>query len=224
MLPDLVETMSSTRDLLTNLLSAYARREPVRSIVVVGNAPLPPCAERAAAIDACDLVVRTTSFALDRPGDEPAYGRNVDVVVLHRGTKASPWLFRDYRRRLYLLAEPGRLHWEPEQFPDWWPSDMGYLPLSNRDWTIPLCALAGMDVRREPTWTTTGTLGMYVLTELFPDARTSIAGFSIIDDANQSTFAHAWGAPVEVTHEHRLDREQALLRRWIAEGRIAALH
>jgi hypothetical protein len=223
MLPDLVETMSSTRDLLTDLLTAYARRRPVRSIVIVGNAPLSPCADRAAAIDGADLVVRTTSFALDRAGDDPTYGRNVDVVLLHRGTKASPWLFEQYRRRLYLLAEPGRLHWEPEQFPDWWPSDMGYLPLSNRDWTIPLCELAGMDVRNSATWTTTGTLGIYVMTELFPHARTSIAGFSIIDDAGQSVFAHAWGAPVNVTTEHRLDREQALLRRWITQGRIHQL-
>jgi hypothetical protein len=100
---------------------------------------------------------------------------------------------------------------------------MGYLPLSNRDWTIPLCGLAGMDVRNSATWTTTGTLGIYVMTELFPHARTSIAGFSIIDDAGQSVFAHAWGAPVDVTTEHRLDREQALLRRWITQGRIHQL-
>lgn len=223
MLPDLVPTMSSTRDVLAELLTAYARHDPVRSVVVVGNAPLPPCPERAAAIDGADLVVRTTSFALDRPGDEPRYGRTVDVVLLHRGTKASPWLFKDYRRRLYLLAEPGRLHWEPEQFPDWWPSDMGYVPVSNRDWSIPLCDLAGIDIRNTAKWTTTGTLGIYVVTELFPAASTAIAGFSIVDNADQSVFEHAWGASVAVTNEHHLDREQALLRKWLTEGRISHL-
>lgn len=218
-----VSTMVSTRDVLRLLLTAYATHDPVRTAVIVGNAPLEPCPARAAAIEGADLVVRMTSFALDRQGDPPTYGRSVDVVLLHRGTKASPWLFEHYRRRLYLLAEPGRLHWEPEQFPDWWPSDMGYLPVSNRDWTIPLCRLAGIDVHRDAAWPTTGTLGIYLISELFRDAEVSITGFSIVDDAEQTEFAHSWGAPVDVTTEHRLHRERALLRGWIEEQRIRAL-
>ncbi|GAA2989216.1 hypothetical protein [Actinokineospora diospyrosa] len=203
---------------LADLLGAYARRVPPRTVAVVGNAPLPADPARAAAIDACDLVIRMTSFTVD----PTALGTRTDVVVLHRGVIASPHTFADYTSRLYLLVEPGRLHWEPETIPDWWPADLGFVPIPNREFTVPLNALLGLD-STAPTWPTTGTLTTYLVTELFPDASVLLTGTSIIDSPDQTTFPHAWGAPVAVTPEHRLRAEATLLHHWSTTGRIELL-
>jgi hypothetical protein len=207
---------------LSELLASYARRSPPRSVAVVGNAPLPPDPVRAARIDAADLVVRMTSFALDSPGAAPALGRRCDLVVLHRGTIASPHTFADHTRRLYLLAEPGRLHWEPATLPHWWPPTLGFVPIPNRRFTLPLIDLLGLD-HGQPVWPTTGTLAIYLVTELFPDADTVVSGLSIVDNPDQTRFSHAWGESVSVTTEHRLHAESRLLREWSGEGRIELL-
>ncbi|MBM7771258.1 hypothetical protein JOD54_001462 [Actinokineospora baliensis] len=203
---------------LADLLGAYSRRTPPRTIAVVGNAPMPPDPARSAAIDACDLVIRMTSFAID----PAALGTRTDVVVLHRGVIASPHTFADYTSRLYLLVEPGRLHWEPETIPDWWPADLGFVPIPNHEYTIALNTLLGLD-STTPTWPTTGTLATYLVTELFPDARVLLTGTSIIDAPAQTTFPHAWGPPVAVTPEHRLTAEATLLQHWSTTGRIELL-
>lgn len=207
---------------LRALLASYARRPEPGSIAVVGNAPLAPDPARAATVDGADLVVRMTSLAVDEPGAAPALGRRCDVVVLHRGVIASPHTFADYTSRLYLLVEPGRLHWEPAALPGWWPVDLGFVPVPNREFTLPLLDLLGLDVAR-PVWPTTGTLITYVLTELFPTASVKLAGVSIVDNPEQVTFQHAWGEPVDVTEEHRLAAEANLLRSWHALGRIELL-
>ncbi|WP_342668782.1 hypothetical protein [Actinokineospora inagensis] len=214
--------MPDSRTDLAALLAAYARHDPPRTVAIVGNAPMATSAERAATIDGCDLVVRMTSFAIDPPGGDPALGARTDVVVLHRGVIASPHTFADYTSRLYLLVEPGRLHWEPEVIPDWWPADLGFQPVPNRDFTIPLNRLLGFDPAA-PAWSTTGTLAAYLVTELFPAARVTLTGTSIIDRPEQTSFAHAWGQSVAVTAEHRLAAEAALLRGWVETGRIEVL-
>jgi hypothetical protein len=221
MLPAMADPAVSTRRAaLRDLVASYGRAYP-STITVVGNAPLTPDAARAALIDSSDLVVRMTSLALD-VGRSAALGRRCDVVVLHRGVIASPFTFRDYTSRLYLLVEPGRLHWESPVLPAWWPADLGLVPVSNYEFTLPLLELLGLD-RDEPVWATTGTFAAYVLTELFPSATVRLAGMSIVDDPDQTTFRHAWGEPVHVTPEHRLHLESALLKQWHGEGRVELL-
>ncbi|RLK60028.1 hypothetical protein [Actinokineospora cianjurensis] len=203
---------------LAELLDSYASNHPPRAIAVVGNAPMPPCAARSRAIDAADLVIRMTSFAVD----PAALGTRTDVVVLHRGVIASPHTFADYTARLYLLVEPGRLHWEPEAIPDWWPADLGFVPVPNHEFTVALNDLLGFDPAT-PTWSTTGTMATYLATELFPEARVLLTGTSIVDTPDQTTFPHAWGDPVAVTAEHSLIAESTLLRTWESTGRIEIL-
>ncbi len=215
------QTTQVTADLRA-LLASYARCAEPSSIAIVGNAPLTPDATRAATVDGADLVVRMTSFAVDEPGAAPTLGRRCDVVALHRGVIASPHTFADYTSRLYLLVEPGRLHWEPETLPTWWPADLGFVPVPNREFTLPLLDLLGLDVT-QAVWPTTGTLITYVLTELFPATPVTLTGMSIIDNPEQATFQHAWGEPVKVTEEHRLAAEADLLRSWHALGRIELL-
>ncbi|GAA5163404.1 MULTISPECIES: hypothetical protein [Amycolatopsis] len=210
-------------DVHRELFTAYARgQRPPETITVVGNAPMRPDPARARLIDDSDLVLRLTTFALDEHGEAPCYGRKTDVVVVHRGVLASPHTFADYTSRLYLLAEPGRMHWEPEWLPDWWPPDLGFLPIPNRPVVRPLGRLLGLDPA-QPVWATTGTLAVYLCARLFPEAKIRMAGFSIVDDPEQTRFAHAWGADVEVTVDHRLRAESALLRSWRDEGRVEVL-
>jgi hypothetical protein len=207
---------------LRGLLTSYARHTPPRRIAIVGNAPMSPDARRAQAVDDADLVVRMTSFALDRPGAPATLGRRCDVVVLHRGVIASPFTFADYTNRLYLLVEPGRLHWEREPLPPWWPADLGFVPVPNYEYTCPLIDLLGLDPG-QAVWPTTGTLVTYLVTTLFPGCAVQLTGMSIVDNTNQVEFQHAWGPPVPVTAEHRLAAEAAQLRAWHAEGRIELL-
>jgi hypothetical protein len=217
-----VSLTGGNRGVLTTLLSAYARADPPRTVAVVGNAPVLPDTGRAAAIDGADLVVRMTSFKLDAPDGPAALGRRADVVTVHRGVIASPHTFEDHTSRLYLMVEPGRLYWEPEELPYWWPADLAFVPVSNREFTLPLVAALGLPPTEE-AWPTTGTLMTYLMHELFPAARVLLTAVSLIDRPDQTTFEHAWGDPVGVTPEHRLYAEAALLRRWADDGRIELL-
>jgi hypothetical protein len=81
------------RTLVRELALAYARTTPVRSVAVVGNKPLEPSADRVAAVDACDLVVRVNGFRLDDGSAPPAYGTRADVVFFNRALRATPWFF-----------------------------------------------------------------------------------------------------------------------------------
>ena len=142
-------------DRVRPLAETYAQSLPVRRVAVVGNQPLAPSAERAAAIDSADVVVRVNGFRTDT--DAATVGRRTDIVVFNRGVRPTPWFFEDYRSRLYLLIEPGRMHWEPEQYPHFWPRDLGFITVPNRDVIIPLNAELGMDALRDGLWATTGT-------------------------------------------------------------------
>jgi hypothetical protein len=212
---------------LRSLAAAYAPGAPdassIRSVAVVGNAPLAQDPARAAAVDACDLVVRVNGFALDGPGRAPTCGKRADVVVLTRGVRATPWLFEDYSRRLYLLNEPGRLHWEPEVLPGWWPADLGLVHVPNREVTLPLAQALALPVTDEPRWATTGTTAAWLAACLFPSASLLLAGFSMIDAPQQTSWEHAVGEACAISQEHHLSAESALLSDWIARGRATLL-
>jgi hypothetical protein len=209
--------IQGSRQVLADLVRGYARQDPPRSVTIVGNAPLDPCPRRAALIDDSDLVVRMTTFALDAPGGPPCIGRRTDVVLLHRAVVAGPGTFYDHASRLYLLVEPGRLHWEREDRPDWWPVHPVSVP--NHPFTVALKELMGIPAD-EAAWPTTGTLAAYVFSELFPTAAVRLTGTTVAERPEQTEFAHGWGPAVAVTAEHRLAAEGVLLRRWAAQGRI----
>ncbi len=213
-----METVCATsRQVLADLVRTYARRSAPRSVTIVGNAPLSPCPRRAALIDDSDLVVRMTTFALDAPRGPASVGHRTDVVLLHRAVVPGPGTFYDHGSRLYLLVEPGRLHWEREDRPDWWPVHAVSVP--NHVFTVELKELMGIPAD-EPAWPTTGTLAAYVFAELFPEAVVRLTGTTVADRPEQTEFAHGWGPAVAVTAEHRLAAEGALLRKWAAQGRI----
>lgn len=190
------------------------------TVAVVGNAPVTPSAERARRIDGADLVVRMTTFAVD--ATEPAVGARTDVVVLHRAVVPGPDTFRDHRRRLYLLAEPGRSFWEQEALPPWWPADLELVPISNREFTSRTRAAMGLG-RVGVSWPTTGTLAVHLMHRLFPHARILLAGSSLHDAGPQARLAHHWGADVLLTPEHRLAREARVLQRWMRTGWLEPL-
>jgi hypothetical protein len=210
---------TAEQSVLEGLLRAYAARPDVSSVAVVGNAPLEPAAERAAAVDRCDLVIRVNGFVTDDPGGPATVGRRTDVVVFNRGLRATPHVFRDYRNRLYLLVEPGRLHWEPEVIPQWWPEDLGFVPVSNRDVTLPLSDALGLPTRQEPIWATTGTMAAWIARTNFPAAELLLTGFSFIDDPNQTSWLHAAGDSCIVAPEHRIANEGRLLDSWTRTSR-----
>lgn len=214
---------TSTLDVLRELVVAYARKPSINSVAVVGNAPLEPSRERAAAIDGCDAVFRCNSFVLDEPGQPATLGRKVDVVVFNRLLRASPRVFDRYRERLYLMVEPGRLHYEPGRRPARWPLDLGMFMVPNREITLPLSEAIGFASRHEKVWATTGLMSAWIAVTLFPDAALTLAGFSMIDDPDQAEWTHAWGDSCRVAPEHRLEPEAELLRSWVSQGRATLL-
>jgi hypothetical protein len=212
------EVAARRRAQLRELATTYARDPRIRSIAVVGNKPLTPSAERAAAIDGCDLVVRVNGFKLDDAGDAATYGRRADVVFFNRALRATPWFFSGYRDRLYLLVEPGRLHWEPDLVPTWWPADLGQVHIDNEDLTLPLSAELGLDSTTDGLWSTTGTMAAWWAHDMFPGAKLQLAGYSFVADPTQTRWAHASGDECIVGPEHRIALESDLMRRWIKDG------
>jgi len=216
-----------TLDRLREVVSAYStsvcRADEVRSVAVVGNAPLPPSDERADAIDAADVTVRVNSFVLDSPGRPRCQGSRADVVLFNRLLRATPWFFADYGRRLYLLVEPMRIHGTREIWPTSWPSDLGSIPVPNREVTIPLCELLGLPWRTERVAPTTGTMAAYLALTLFPAADVTFTGFSFLDEPDQTHWRHQWGDSCRVGKEHRIGNEAELMRSWLMEGRARFL-
>lgn len=208
---------------LRELGRAYALHPDVRSVAVVGNAPLPASAERARAIDACDIVVRVNGFALDGSTRPLTIGNRVNIVVFNRGLRASPWFFDRYRDRLYVMVEPGRLHWEPESWPSWWPDDLGYLVASNEEVTLPLSDALGLDSRGRPEWATTGTTAAWLAQMAFPGAAVTLTGLSFVDEPEQDAWEHHWGDPSPVGREHLIMAESRLIRSWIDAGQVTFL-
>lgn len=205
---------------LRPLATTYARQVPVRRVAVVANAPMTPSDERADLIDSADVVFRINGFAADDPGAERSLGSRTDIVVFNRAVRPSPWFFHDYTRRLYLLIEPGRMSWEPEIYPSWWPRDLGFVTVPNRDVIVPFNAAMGLDAERDQRWGTTGTTTVWIARMLFPDADLTVTGLSMVDSPDQTSWEHAYGDPCPVGPEHLIDREGQLLRQWDAEGLI----
>jgi hypothetical protein len=214
---------TSTLDVLRELVLAYARKPSIDSVAVIGNAPLAPSRARAAAIDACDAVFRCNSFVLDEPAQPATLGREVHVVVFNRLLRASPRVFDRYRDRLYLMVEPGRLHFEPGRRPARWPVDLGLFAVPNREITLSLSEAMGLASRQEKVWPTTGLMSAWIAATLFPEAALNLAGFSMIDDPEQTEWTHAWGDSCRVAPEHRLEPEAELLRSWVSRGRATLL-
>ncbi|MFC4005055.1 hypothetical protein ACFS2C_27390 [Prauserella oleivorans] len=208
---------------MLDLLRAYADRPDPRAVAVVGNQPLEPDEHRAKTIDACDLVVRVNGYVCDEPAGPPAVGRRTHVVVFNRALRATKWVFADYPEKLYLLVEPGRLHWEPEDIPGWWPADLGFVPVSNRAVTLPLSDALGLPTHAEGRWATTGTMAAWIARTAFPDADLVLAGFSFVDDPHQTSWRHAAGDACVVGPEHRIAAEGSLLTSWISTGRATLL-
>jgi len=208
---------------LRELMTAYAVRQPIRRVAVVGNAPLPPDGARADAIDAADLVIRVNSFVLDEPGSARAQGNRVDVVIWNRITRATKFLFDRYPQRLYLLVEPMRMHGAVEMWPQSWPTDLGLVPVSNRDVAQPLNDLLGSGWRAEHLAPTTGLTAAYLAVTLFGDTDIVLSGFSFLDDPGQTSWRHQWGDEAPVGREHRIDREAQLMGSWVRDGNVTFL-
>ncbi|WP_092532693.1 hypothetical protein [Amycolatopsis arida] len=208
---------------MVRLIEAYADRPNPRTVAVVGNQPLPPDEYRAKTIDSCDVVFRVNGFVCDEPDGPPTVGSRTHVVVFNRALRATRWVFRDYRSRLYLLAEPGRLHWEPEDIPPWWPADLGFVPVSNREVTLPLSRALGLETMAEGSWSTTGTMAAWIARTSFPEADLVLSGFSFIDNPNQTHWEHASGDSCPVGPEHRIAVEGRMLESWTRTGNTRLL-
>lgn len=209
-------------DLVARLVDAYAGCRPVRTVAVVGNAPVSPDPARAARIDAADLVVRVNGFALDEPDHVRGLGTRADVVIIQWLLRATPWVFADYRSRLYLYNEPGAVYFDGERLPAWWPPDLGLVPVPNREINQPLSGALGFDPA-QPRWATTGTVAAHLARTLYPRARLLLAGFSFVYEPVQSTWDHAYGGASTVTEGHELTAEARMLRSLIDDGRAELL-
>jgi hypothetical protein len=208
---------------IRQLLAAYAAGPEVGKVAVVGNAPLPPDAARAAEIDSADLVIRVNSLMLDEPDAPPAVGTACHAVVLSRSTRITPYVFADYRRRAYLVPQAGYV-----QYPlghrhlllqsPFWPPDLGALPLPNAVVKARLVRALAPDARPGSVIPTSGTTAAFLAHEMFSGAELVLTGFSFLDDTTQKTWAHHSGGQTKVNWQHRLDLEAALFRSWLAEG------
>jgi hypothetical protein len=112
------------------------------------------------------------------------------------------------------------LQWEWEIYPHFWPSDLGFITVPNRDVIIPLSRAIGLDPQRDGLWATTGTTMMWIAAHLFPTATLDVAGLSFVDDPEQTSWEHAYGDACQVGPEHRIANEGRLARQWIDSGRI----
>lgn len=205
-------------------MSSYSRGPGrVRSIAVVGNAPLEPSDQRADAIDGADLVIRVNSFVMDAPGQPRTQGSRVDVVVWSRMVKATPYLFDRYRERLYVMLEPMRMYGRPEVWPMSWPADLGFVVARNDQVAIPLNDALGLPWREEKLAPTSGTTAAWLAVTLFPDADVRLTGFSFVDQPDQTRWQHQWGDAVAVGPEHRIAAEARLIRSWLDHGRARML-
>lgn len=216
------DPLSDAQETLRELMTAYSRTGSVGTVAVVGNAPMAPDDARADAVDAADLVLRVNSFVMDEPGLPRSQGGRVDVVVWNRITRATKFLFDRYPERLYLMAEPMRMHGNPEMWPQSWPTDLGLVPLSNR-LVVALNDELGYDWREGRLAPTTGVTAAWLAMTLFPDADVVLTGFSMVDDPTQTAWKHQWGDDAPVGREHRIDHEARLMTSWLRYDRVRLL-
>lgn len=223
---DPAETTAWLRRRLQDFLASYASARPVRSIAVVGNAPLLPDEARAHAVDSADLVVRVNSFALDAAGDPPCLGSRVDAILVNRATRLTPWFLRDYRSKAFLQSDTALVHAtgfrrRPAQH---WPADLGVWQVPNDAVVAPLRALIWQDADGARVDPTTGTLAAWLAYLLFPEAELRITGLSYLDERKPQTWDHHAGrVAVPVSTAHRVDREGTLINSWVRAGRAVAL-
>jgi hypothetical protein len=211
-------------DLIRSYLEAYAARSPVRSVCVVGNAPLRPRQDRAERIDACDLVIRANSLVLDEPGGTGCVGRECHAVLLSRSTRMTRWVFQDYRKRAYLLMQAGFTNFRKvRDTAAHWPADLGAMPVPNAAVTKPLADRLLPDRQPLTLIPSTGTTGLFLAHEMFPSAELLATGFSFLDDRDQQEWRHHAGGATVVNSLHRLDLEGSLLQSWVDDGSMTLL-
>lgn len=220
--------MTAATDLLRRLLVSYAERPEVAKVAVLGNAPLQPDERRAQDIDSADLVLRVNSFVLDDSEGPATQGRQVHAVVFNRRLRATPWFFDRYRERAYLMTEPARMYHPDltrpqDRWPDWWPADLGYQPVPNREVAMPLCDAMDVPWREQRVVPTTGLLAAWLGLTLFPDAELVLAGFSFVDDPHQTHWSHQWGDSCPIGGRHWIAPEGRLMRSWLDSGRARLL-
>lgn len=226
---ELASTRQQQWDHIRDYLAAYAARQPVSSVAVVGNAPLGPDEERAAAIDGADLVIRTNALVLDEPGSPPTVGRVCHAAIVSRATALTPWALQNYRDRAYLVPQAGYVQYPLEDSvgllleTTFWPPDLGVMPLPNAVVKVRLADL--LDPHRRPgsIIPTTGTTALFLAHDMFPEADILATGFSFLEDAAQTHWAHQSGGYTKVNWQHRLDLEQKLLQSWQADGSVRFL-
>jgi hypothetical protein len=211
-------------DLVRDFLTSYALGSPVRRITVVGNAPLEPDPARVAQIDSSDIVIRLNSLALDRPGGPPCVGTRCTAVVLSRYAPVTPWTFEDYRRRAYLVPQAGYgLRYILHPQPQFWPSDLGTVPIPNEPVITRL--LDQLDPQHVPNELipTSGTIGLFLAHEMFPEAEVLATGYSFLDGRQQSEWRYQSGGGSPVIAAHQLPLEAALLRSWVDDGSLRVM-
>ncbi|MFE6646455.1 hypothetical protein ACFVJS_07845 [Nocardioides sp. NPDC057772] len=206
---------------LRDLMAAYAKRSPVRSVAVLGNAPLAPSDDRAQAIDDADLVIRVNSFVLDVPGEPRVQGSRADVVVWNRVTRPTRFTFDRYRERLYLLAEPMRFHGRLEVWPMSWPPDLGFVPLPNAEVLTRIGDELDIPWRAEKLAPTTGFTAAWLAVSLFPESDVLLSGFSFVDHPGQTEWTYQVGGSSPVAPEHRIEAEARLMAEWLKEDRVS---
>lgn len=195
----------------------------MRTVAVVGNAPMEPSSSRAAAVDGADLVVRCNSFVVDVPGAPPCQGARTELVLWSRLVPATPYLFDHYSERLYVLLEPMRMYGRREVWPTSWPGDLGFVVARNDAVAIPLNEELGTAWREEQLAPTTGLTAVWLARRLFPEAEVLMTGISFVDAPDQTEWRHQWGDAVGVGPEHRIAAEARLLRTWIDDGSVRPL-
>jgi hypothetical protein len=206
-------------DDMRELFEAVAAQVPVRTVTVIGNAPLEPDGNRVAIIESSDLVVRCNSLVLDEPGEPARLGRKTDVVVAARRTRITPWFFQDYPRRVYLMNDAETVRWpDPPPPPRSWPGDLAVWPIPNRVFGWPLKRLIQPETHGRGAVPTTGSTSAYVARRLFGEAQLYLTGFSYLSNRSQTTWMHQWGDESPVHPTHKIDREGALLQSWVDDG------
>ena len=226
---ELDATRETQWDQVRQYVLGYAARRPVERVAVLGNAPLTPDAERAATIDAADLVIRVNAFVLDGPDEPPTLGTACHAVLLSRATVMTPWSLRGYRDRAYLVPQAGWVQYRPGDdvgllfSAGFWPPDLGAMPLPNAVVKARLVHLLDPSARPGSVIPTTGLTAVFLAHEMFPDAELVATGFSFLDDEKQKTWSHHSGGHTKVNWQHHLDLEAALLRSWIEDGSLRML-
>jgi hypothetical protein len=224
---DLLQSQQDQWDSLRALIASYAARQPIAKVAVVGNAPLKPDPERVAEIDSADLVIRANALMLDGPDDPPTLGTACHVAIVSRATLVTPYVFRNYRDRLYLVPQAGFVQYHLQNRigllleTRFWPADLGAVPLPNA--VVKKRVATALDPEHKPgsLIPTTGMMALYLAHEMFPEADFVASGFSFVDDTDQTHWHHhSGGYTTKVNWQHRIDLESKLLRSWIDDGSL----